>query len=164
MPRIHTYLTLLLLVGLTFAGCRKEDHIIYEVNSVDANAVDVEKNNLKSDEQYISILYSNLFQQSLSANELFEIIDLIESVGDKETIHEVILSSFMNSPDKIIPTDIEMRSNLDQFIENTYLRFYVRHPSQAEKAWFRNFIATDPNVSPELVYLSFALSNEYLYY
>ena len=39
---------------------------------------------LKTPGQYISILYANLFQQALSANELVEITRCIESVGDKE--------------------------------------------------------------------------------
>lgn len=157
-------LLLLLALGLTFSSCRKEENLIYEVNEVSSQPIDYEKTNLKTEQQYLSILYSNLFQKSLPANQLFDILDLVWSCGDKETIYEVIISSFMNSPDKIIPSEQQMRADLDQFIEDTYMRFYVRTPSQAEKAWFRNVIASDPDISPELVYMSFALSNEYQYY
>lgn len=154
----------LLGLALVFSSCKKEENLIFEVNTVETQPIDYEKGTIKTDQQYLSILYSNLFQKSLPANELFDILDLVWSCGDKETIYEVIISSFMNSPDKIIPTEQEMRADLDQFIEDTYVRFYIRMPSQAEKAWFRNMIASDPDITPELVYMSFALSNEYLYY
>ena len=163
-PPIRIALLVLIGLSLTFASCKKEDNLIYEVNTVETQPIDYEKGTLKTEQQYLSILYSNLFQKSLPANELFNILDLVWSCGDKESIYEVIISSFMNSPDKIIPTEQEMRADLDKFIEDTYVRFYVRTPSQAEKAWFRNMIASDPDITPELVYMSFALSNEYLYY
>ena len=70
----------------------------------------------------------------------------------------------MNAPDKIIPDDQEMRDDLDKFVKDTYKRFLVRDPSEAELEFFKNFIAANPKVTPELVYMSFALSDEYLYY
>ena len=154
----------LVVACLLFSHCKKDDHLIYEVNEVESIGVETPKNSPKTEEQYFSILYSNLFQRSLSAEQLFALIDLVQSVGDKETIREIIISGFMNSSDKVIPTESDMRSDLNSFIEEVFLRFYIRMPSQAEKAWFRNFIESDPNVTPELVFLAFALSNEYLYY
>ena len=53
--------------------------------------------------QYISILYANLFQTALSSNELVEITNCIESIGDKEVAHEIVLSNFMNSQQVLIP-------------------------------------------------------------
>jgi hypothetical protein len=40
----------------------------------------------------------------------------------------------------------------------------VRNPSEAERQYFKNYISTHPNVTPEMVYFSFALSDEYLFY
>jgi hypothetical protein len=157
-------LGLILMISLSLSSCRKEENILYEVNNVDAADVGAEKNRFKSEQQYVAILYANLFQKALSGSQLVEVTELIESCGDKETIKEVIISSFMNSPEKIIPTEQEMRANPNLFIEETYIRFLVRRPSQAEKTWFRNFIESDPHVTPELVYMSFALSDEYNYY
>jgi len=57
-----------------------------------------------------------------------------------------------------------MRANPDVFTEQTYERFFVRKPSEAEKTWFRNFIEANPQLSAEMIYFAFALSNEYLYY
>ena len=123
-----------------------------------------EKNKIKSDQQYVAILHANLFQEALSANDIFNISQAIESIGDKEIAREVIISNFMNKPGVILPTDKLMREDVDAFIVDVYNRFLVRVPTEAEKAYFKNYIESNPNVTPELVYFAFALSNEYLYY
>ena len=122
------------------------------------------KNKLKTTHQYISIVYANLFQQALSANELVEISRCIESIGDKQVAHEIVLSNFMNKEGVIIPSDSVMREDLDLFIEETYKRFYVRDITEAEREFFINFFENNQNVSAEMVYMAFALSNEYQYY
>ena len=57
-----------------------------------------------------------------------------------------------------------MRSDLDTFLEETYKRFYVRDISQAEREFFLKFFESHPDVSVEMVYTAFALSNEYQFY
>ena len=49
-------------------------------------------------------------------------------------------------------------------LEETYKRFFVRDISQAEREFFLNYLNANPNVSSEMVYMSFALSNEYQFY
>lgn len=157
-------LLLLFLVG-GWSSCTKEiapDE--FDVNQVELYPSIGAKNKVKSQEQYVSILYTNLFQQALSGNRLVEIIDCLESIGDKELGREVLISNFMNDPSVILPTDSLMRANPEQFIRASYERFFVRIPSEAEVTWFRNFIQAHPQLSAEMVYFSFALSNEYLYY
>lgn len=144
-------------------GCKKKEDS-YEVISELILPASAFKTKLKTDQQYVAILHANLFQTALSANELYDIARCMESIGDKEVAREVIISNFMNKPGVQIPTDSEMRLDLDYFITETYERFLVREPSQAEITYFRNYIVADPNVTPELVYFSFALSNEYLFY
>ena len=122
------------------------------------------KTKLKTDQQYVSILYANLFQTALSSGNLFEVSQCIQSVGDKVLVREVIISNYMNRPTVQLPTDAEMRDSLNAFITNTYNRFLVRNPSEAERQYFKNYISTHPNVTPEMVYFSFALSDEYLFY
>ena len=70
----------------------------------------------------------------------------------------------MNSQDVILPSDSLMRADLDVFLEDTYKRFYVRDITEAEREFFLNFLNSNPNVSAEMVYMSFALSNEYQFY
>lgn len=153
-----------LLLVLSLVACRREEYHIYEVNPVDVQGVNYGKNKQKTTEQYIAILHANLFQKALSANQQVEISNLIESIGDKQVAFEMVVSNFMNRPDVVIPQMSEMRADVDGFIVETYGRFLIRLPTEAEKAWFRNFIETNTFVTPEIVYLSFALCDEYQYY
>ena len=151
-------------LGLTMllSSCTKE--LEYELNDVQLNPPGTIKDNEKTNQQYAAILHANLFQNAMSANELYELDQCIQSIGDKELAREVIISNFMNKPGVIIPDDATMRANIDAFIIETYNRFLVRQPSEAEKTWFRNYIEADPNVTPEIIYFSFAMSDEYLFY
>jgi hypothetical protein len=147
-----------------FATSCKKDDIIYDVNQVNATSYNANKNKLKTIPQYISILYANLFQKALSANELVEITNCIESIGDKEVAHEIVLSNFMNKSGVTMPSDSLMRTDVNAFIEQTYKRFYVRDLTEAEREFFLNFFASHPDVSVEMVYSAFSLSNEYQFY
>ena len=148
---------------ITFASCKKEEPI-YDVNQIQSTSYNANKNKLKSTAQYISILYANLFQKALSANELVEITRCIESIGDKEVAHEIVLSNFMNQTGVTLPSDSLMRADLDMFLEETYKRFYVRDITEAEREFFLKFFESHPNVSAEMVYSAFSLSNEYQFY
>jgi hypothetical protein len=150
------------LFVISFSSCEKDK--LYEVNEETILPPNANKTKLKTDQQYIAILYANLFQTALSSDDLFEASECIQSVGDKDLVHEVLISNYMNKPDVILPTNQEMRADIDAFITETYNRFLVRNPTEAERQYFKNYINTHPNVRPELVYFSFALSNEYQYY
>jgi hypothetical protein len=152
------------LAGLTLGGCRKEPEPLFQLNDVTLYPTGAGKNKMKTMEQYVAILHANLFQTALSANEIFDINEVIESIGDKDLAREVLISNFMNKPGVILPTVAEMNADKDKFIEDTYIRFYVRFPTEAEKTYLRNFITANPFMTPEMVYMSFALSNEYMFY
>ncbi len=161
---IKTYLFIAVLCALAFSSCKKEPEASFILNDVELYPNAAGKTKIKSNEQYVAILHANLFQTALSANDIFEINNCIESIGDKELAREVIISNFMNDSDVILPTVDEMNTDIDAFITETYVRFLVRYPTEAEKEYVRNFIITNPYVTPEIVYFSFALSNEYMYY
>ncbi|MCB9186018.1 MAG: hypothetical protein H6601_04655 [Flavobacteriales bacterium] len=158
----HLFLFVLFPFLITTIGCEKDK--LYEVNEETILPPNANKTKLKTDQQYIAILYANLFQTALSSDDLFEASECIQSIGDKDLVHEVLISNYMNKPGVILPTNEEMRANVDGFITETYNRFLVRNPTEAERQYFKNYINTHPNVRPELVYFSFALSNEYQYY
>ena len=96
---------------MIFISSCKKDEPIYDINKINTNAYNANKDKLKTPSQYISILYANLFQKALSPNELVEITNCIESVGDKAVVHEVIVSNFMNKQGVTIPSDSLMRAN-----------------------------------------------------
>lgn len=159
-------LALVLASALVLPSCKKKEEFseIYEVDAFNAVPNSSGKIKIKTDEQYISVLYANLFQKAISTKLLNDMIDAIYSVGDKEIAHEMILKKFMADPEIKIPTKNEMKADPEKFIKDAYKRFFVRDISEAEKKWFLDYFNNYPQVTPEWVYTSFALSNEYQFY
>ncbi|NNC96051.1 MAG: hypothetical protein HKN92_10850 [Chitinophagales bacterium] len=160
---MRRFLIMIITLSLFATSC-KEDAYTYGIVDTDILPVNAVKSKQKTDKQYVSILYANLFQKALSSNRLVELERVIESLGDKRLARELIISSFMNDPAVILPSDPEMRDDIDQFVIDTYKRFYVRPPTEIEKEFFRDYINNDPNVTVEQVYFAFAISDEYMFY
>jgi hypothetical protein len=152
----------LVVISIILFSCKKD--LSYGVDAINTMPLNANKTKLKTNAQYISILYTNLFQKALSANEMIEITHCIEGFGDKETIHEVIVSNFMNKPDVIVPSDSIMRADVGNFLKEAYIRFYVREITEAEKEYLTNIIEVNPTFTTEMLYTAFALSDEYQYY
>lgn len=150
---------------ILLSSCKKnETKYEYQVNNETILPSNVSKTRLKTNDQYISILYTNLFQKALSSNNLVTISQCFESVGDPVLARQVFISNLMKKSGVIIPTLAQMNADLDKFIKDTYVRFYVRYPTESEKTYLKQLIVADPNITPELVFISFALSDEYMYY
>ena len=161
--RLLKFFSLVCFLAL-LAACQPQDSYFYEVNPLGITDATGEKTKEKSLDQFISILHANMFQKAISASELVEVRNVMESIGDKEVAFELLVSNFMNRSDVIIPSDEEMREDIDAFLVDTYKRFFVRIPTEAEKADLHNFIETNPDITAELVYYSFAMSEEYRFY
>jgi hypothetical protein len=163
--RIFNYRLLAFALLLAFSSCRKQEvKHEYGVNTVDVLPNNIDKTRLKTTDQYVAILYANLFQKALSGNQLYTISQCFDSVGDQILARQMIIANFMGQSGVILPTTNDMRADIPKFIEETYVKFYVRHPSEAEKEFLKQMIIADPKITAELVYFSFALSDEYMYY
>ncbi len=163
-------LIIVLSISLVLSSCKKEiqqvvyDNTVYGVNTVHLYSSNAEKTKQKSPEQFISILYSNFTNQTIPADNLNQLSELTYSIGDKGLVNTMLLENFLNAPEIDIPTQQDMRNDINSFVENTYLKFYLREPSEYEKYFCTNMIQTDTLITPEMVYAAFAQSNEYLFY
>lgn len=156
-----------LLLGLSLMllfACRPDDRYLYEVNTIDVLASNDHKSRQKSDDQYLATLYANLYQRSVSGNKLAEMREVITSLGDKDLGRRMLTSKLLSDPEIVIPTKEEMRADLDGFIPDTYRRFLVREPSVAELTYLKNILIKNPQLTPDMIYLSFTLSEEYQFY
>lgn len=140
------------------------DNVIYDLGNQVVYTSASQKTKQKTATQYLSILYADLKQTTIPNNELTNLSQVNLAFGDKGLVNEVLVSHYMNNPGVVLPTAAYMRANLDQFITDTYIRFYQRKPSSYEMYGLKKIIADDPNMTPELVYSSFALSDEYWFY
>ena len=153
------------------SSCKKEveetiiySNVIYGVNDVKVYTSNAEKTKQKSPELLLSIMYSDIFNQGISTNKLLEISELSTSNGDKTMFIEMVFSQFLSDPLANVPTNAQMRADLDLFIEESYIRFFQRKPSKYEKIYLKSLISGDSNITVENVFTSFVLSNEYYFY
>lgn len=160
----YFYKSIYLILFLLAVSACKEKTYYYEVNDVTVVPNNSEKDKEKTVEQFIAILYANIYQKAISPDQLVDLTELIASIGDKRIAYETILAKMITDPDVVFPSNSEMRSDIGKFVVETYKRFYVRLPTEAEKAHFTNYIESHPTVTPELIYYAFATSNEYNYY
>jgi hypothetical protein len=154
---------LILVLCMILPSC-KEEHDLYDVNEITMLPINSEKDKPKTSAQYISILYTNLFQEAIGPNRMLEAQHAIESIGDKQVAYDILVSKYMNDSDVILPEESFMRSDPETFVRETYKRFLIRQPTEAELAWMINYINSRPNLTPELFYFAFATSNEHFHY
>ena len=168
------YVAGLLLVGMMgFGSCKKEtkvienvvyDNVIYDLDTLNLYTSNVDKTKQKSSAQYISILYADLFNRTISTKVLNDLDELKLSLGDKTLANELLLNSFVNETNVAVPAGTEMRDDVDAFIDETYIRFYLRKPTEYERHYLKELIMNDPGMTPELIYTAFAVSEEYQFY
>jgi hypothetical protein len=157
------WITILVLV-VGFTACKVEDYYVYGIEDLGITPVNSEKNKAKTHAQYISILYTNMFQKAIGPNQMLQALKAIESIGDKRVAYDILVSKYMNDPDLKLPTAESMREDPEAFVRETYTRFLVRQPTEAELQWMINYIESRPALTPELVYFAFATSNEHYHY
>ncbi len=157
-------LSLILWTIFTICGCTKERNIGFGVDEAQVVEDKSRKTKKKNDAEFVSILYTNLYQTAISPNQLYKTQNVVYSIGDQDVANEMLLSNYFNTSGLTIPTNIEMRNDIESFIVNTFKRFYLRYPSEGEKTFFIQYIKSNPNVTVEMVYTAFACSEEYQYY
>jgi hypothetical protein len=153
----------LALVFLILVSSCSKDTDLYGITDLTILPVNSEKDKPKTSTQYISILYTNLFQQAIGPNRMLEAKAAVASIGDKQIAYDILVSKYMRDGVQL-PTSEYMRNNSEEFIRDTYKRFLIRQPTEAELKWMMNYIESRPALTPELVYFSFATSNEHFHY
>lgn len=149
---------------LLFSSCKKEKEIVYGVNDVSVTQPGVNKPNVKSTFEFISIAYSDLFGTTISAGDLTDLSLAYLAFGDKKFIEDLIIRNFLKKTGVIIPTPTQMTADVPGFVKATYRKFYNRDPNEFEKWQVVNYINSTSTITPELVYYSFMTSDEYRYY
>src|SRR6185436_1493348 len=141
------FLSLSLLLSIILCSCKKEvlqkviyDNTIYGVTPVNLYLSNADKTKQKSPEQFVSILYSNLTNQTIPADDLTHISEVTYSFGDKGLVNSMLLENFLSAPQIEIPSKQQMRNDITTFVSNTYLKFYLRKPSEYEKYFFSSMI------------------------
>lgn len=156
------------------AGCTYEEkQHIFDLEDVKVNNQKVQKSNAKSDIEYLSVAYSDLFGETISNDELNLRLNTYVAVGDKQAVMDMFIRNMLNidesalacdAPSRVVPCPETMRETPEQFIAETYKKFFVREPSLYELEFWKRKIEESETLTPELVYYAFMTSKEYRYY
>jgi hypothetical protein len=98
----------LLLFSVLLSACTKEKNVTFGVNDKVVYEDKALKTKRKSDAEYISILYTNLYQVPISPTQLYKTQNVIYSIGDRNVANEMVLSNYFNTSTLKIPKDSEM--------------------------------------------------------
>lgn len=143
------------------ASCEESGNVIFEVQDVAIKQEGIEKPNIKTNIEFISIAYSDLIGKGITSNELAQLSVSYESFGDAKTIEDLIIRNFLNRPDALIPSEVEMRGDVNKFVIDTYRKFFNRDPNEFEQWFLSTEIGKNQDLSPEVVYYGIMTSNEY---
>ncbi len=158
--------SLLILLAAVFllTSCKKDTDFIYGVEDVNIQKPDANKPNVKSTFTFISIAYSDLFGTTISQTQLVELQTAYAGFGDQRLIEQMIIKNFLNDAGVDIPSQSQMNSDVQQFIKDSYVKFFNRLPNEFELWHIENEVANDNTITPELIYFAMMTSNEYRYY
>lgn len=144
-------------------SCQKEVNYQYELTPVSLTQ-SKDKGNLKSDLQFVSIAYSDLFGAQISANDLHTILEGYNSLGDKGLIIDRVLRKMLSVNGIIKPDGATMRADIEGFLTESFERFLVRKPAEMELWYFKSILEKNTNLEPEDIYYALMTSIEYRYY
>lgn len=157
---------LLALIVLTIASCKNDEpYFMFEVQDVDVNQNVADKNRLKTDIEFVSIAYNDLYGSNISRNDLEDIINTYQSFGDKSLVIEMMIGKFIsNSTNNIPEIQRTSKESVEIFVQESYEKIFNRTPSAMEKWHMTEYIYNDEAISAEMVYYALMTSNEYRYY
>jgi hypothetical protein len=156
----------LLIVMFFISSCKKEDPVyLFEVENVEVKPNSANKNRLKTDIEFISIAYNDLFGANISQNELDEIIISYQSFGDKSLVIELIIKKFVFSNESnISPIDRTNDATIESFVIESFEKIYNRTPNSFETWFLSDFLKYNEDINSQTFYYSIMTANEYRYY
>ena len=156
---------ILIFTALLLVSCKKEKHVIYQLNDVTIENNSANKEHLKSTTEFISIAYSDIFGTVISTNKLADLTTIYKAFGDKKLIEQMVVKNFLNEPSIQIPQiDRSSSTTINSFVQNMYTKLFNRTPDEYELWFISNMIENDTDLTSELIYFSLMTTNEYRYY
>lgn len=152
----------LVFIGIIFLfSCKKDSLVVFEIEDVEISQEGIDKPNVKTDIEFISIAYTDLFDRAISNDELIALRSTYTAFGDTKLVEDLIIRNFLNNNEVVIPTTAQMKGDIEGFVSQTYKKFFNRAPNEFELWFLVNEINDNDTVTPELIYYSVMTSNEY---
>ena len=150
---------LLLSLTLFVFSCKKKQEYVYDVNDETISAAGVQKPNVKSNTEFISIAHTDVMGTTVSAGNLNELKTQYLAFGDKGVVEDLIIRNFMNKSGNTLPTSIG--TDKKAFVTNAYKKVYNRVPNEYEIYYLTDLLNKNSSITAEMFYYSLMTSNEY---
>ena len=148
----------ILLLFAVFS-CKKHDSYSYVVDSETISEAGVKKPYLKSNTEFVSIAYTDIFGSTISTTQLDKLQTGYLAFGDKGILEDLIVRNFLNKSSKQLPTTIS--TDVAGFITDAYKKVYNRLPNEYEVYYLKELISKNPSITAEMFYYALMTSNEY---
>jgi len=155
--------TFLFLVSLA-ASCKKETLTVYEVDNVTVRKDQIGKGVNKTTIEFISIAYSDVFGTTISQDGLSKVSLLYTSFGDKRLLEDLLIKNMLNAPAVQLPSNEEMRADINGFVSLTFQKLFNREPTELEAFELKKRIENAATLTPDMIYYAMMTSDEYRFY
>jgi hypothetical protein len=145
-------------------SCKKEINLVYQLDEVTLQQAEIEKNNVKTQLEFISIAYTDLFGTTISQHDLENMALAYDAFGDNKLMEDLIIRNLIVKNDNHIPETQDMRADPEGFVRDVYAGLFNREANEYELWYFTNLINEDTALTAELVYYSFLTADEYRTY
>lgn len=154
--------TAVLIAGMF--SCTKEKDFLYEVDDIKVQQANTGKGNLKSNAEFISIAYTDLFGSAINQSDLVKLNRVYSAFGDRKLIEDRIIRNFLNDPSVQVPAVPSVAGDTSQFIINTFKKLYNRVPGAFEEYYLKEQIRLNASMTPVVIYYALMTSDEYRFY
>jgi hypothetical protein len=152
------------LLVILFQSCKKETDYIYEVDPIQVEKDQTNKDISKSTIEFLSIAYSDIFGSTITQNQLNRLSLLYLAFGDKKLLEDLLIKNMINRPESQLPSDAVMRADVAAYVKSTYIKLFNREPNELEAYTLKKNIDDNADMTSVMVYYSMMTSDEYRYY
>ncbi len=152
----------MVLPCLLLAACGSPT--VYNLPDVTLHEFTLHKRHVKTDAQFISIAYTDLFGRSIPQGEMDNIKNLFLSQGDQSLNYSGYISYLLKEAGAYLPDESVMQADIESFVETLYLGLLNRKPGKYEVHNLSEAIKKNTGITVRDIYFAVMTSEEYRRY
>ena len=156
---VYSKIAFIIMGTLAIFSCKREETYVYAVNTETVAEAGVKKPNVKTNTEFISITYTDIFGATIATSKLSEMQNGYLAFGDKGILEDLIIRALLNQNAKQIPASIG--SDIKTFVVDAYKKIYNRMPNEYEIFYLEDLLKKNSGISAEMFYYALMTSNEY---
>jgi len=139
------------------SGC----HSKTDIGEITVAGTRINKKQYKTHEQFIQIAYIDLFNKTIEPQRLSSTKHIFDSQGDDDMSYKLFVRKLINDASAYIPADSIVKSGPEKFTDQSYLRFFGRHPNGYEMKILVDATSKDKSISAGKIYYILMTTEEY---